>query len=103
MSFTILGQTYNEAELRQLLGLRQYFEDARSRMRRGVRSEKPQLPKDALASSLPDNTREVFLNKLQTSALIDQAYSESSFYFNEQRFQEALEKAEEIIAQIEHG
>lgn len=102
MTYTVLGQQYDEQELQQLLAIRDLFEKTSVRLRRtGVRSEQTQLPKDALAGALEENKRQGFIQKLEVSALIEDGFSHSAFFFNDQRFSEALQKAEEIVEQLE--
>lgn len=102
MTYTVFGQQYDEQELQQLLAIRDLFENTSARLRRtGVRSEQTQLPKGALAGALEENNRQRFIQKLAVSALIEDGFSQSSFFFNDQRFSEALQKTEEIVGEIE--
>jgi transposase InsO family protein len=102
MAYTIFGQQYNEDELRQLLALRDLFDSISERIHRtGERSERTQLPKDALAGALDEKIREGFIEKLTISGLIQDGYSKSTFFFDDQRFADALQESEQLVDQIE--
>ena len=93
MEFTILGQQYNEDELRQLSSLRVFFEKEVAKSRRtGMLSQGTQIDRSVLSTFLNDEQGEAFVSKLLISSLINEAIADTHFFFNKDRFKEAIER-----------